>query len=69
MAEKELDLDTLRAMARVLSDFDCSEDELARMLPYVNKYLKGMQSVAHIDLTSIEPEAMSPAWHVEQAEK
>jgi hypothetical protein len=66
MASQELDLGTLRAMADAMSDLDCFDEELERMLPYVNKYLKSMAAVAHIDLSSIEPEAMSPGWYVEQ---
>jgi hypothetical protein len=67
MAGKELDLGTLRVMADAMSDLDCSDEELERILPYVNKYLRSMESVARIDLSSIEPKAMSPGWYVEQA--
>ena len=60
MPTKPLDLPTLRGMADAMTDLELSDYELERIKPYVESYLRGMEKIASIDLTSIEPESLDP---------
>jgi hypothetical protein len=61
MPTKPLDLLTLRGMARAVVDIELTNAELERIKPYVERYLQGMEKIASIDLTSVEPESLNPA--------
>jgi hypothetical protein len=47
-------------MADAMTDLELSDYELERIKPYVESYLRGMEKIASIDLTSIEPESLDP---------
>ncbi len=62
MPTQPLDLQTLRGMARAVVDIELTDAELERIKPYVERYLHGMEKIGSIDLTSVEPESLNPAW-------
>lgn len=68
MARKPLDVAALRQMADTMLDFDFTDEELERILPHVQRYQASMEQIAHIDLTSIEPESLRGTYFLKEQE-
>lgn len=53
----------LRTMAAAMSDLEFTDDELERLVPFVQAYLDGMQSADWSAVSGIDEEQFLPAWY------
>lgn len=60
MDAKDLDIASLRVMANAMSDLEFTDEELAKVLPYVKRQMEAREVLNKLDFSGIEPQSLDP---------